>query len=115
MKSLLSQSGKTPAELWRELTDKFGEHVMVEDNLRFKPEDKARINDLLMVQKKVPDFGKTLDHVGYADGFKAYFADGAFVICRFSGTEPLLRIFAEDKDEASAADVIARMKQFVNV
>ena len=112
---MLCAVGKTPSELWAELTAKYGPHTMVEDNLRFKPEDKARINDLLMVQKKVPDFGKTLDHVGYADGFKAYFADGAFVICRFSGTEPLLRIFAEDKDEASAADVIARMKQFVNV
>ena len=112
---MLCAVGKTPAELWRELTDKFGEHVMVEDNLRFKPEDKERINDLLMVQKKVPDFGKPLDRVGYADGFKAYFKDGAFVICRFSGTEPLLRIFAEDRDEASAAATIARMKQFVNV
>ena len=46
---------------------------------------------------------------------KAYFKDGAFVICRFSGTEPLLRIFAEDRDEAAAAATIARMKQFVNV
>jgi len=112
---MLCAVDKTPGELWAELTAKFGEHIMVEDNLRFKPEDKARINDLLMVQKKVPDFGKALDHVGYADGFKAYFADGAFVICRFSGTEPLLRIFAEDKSEAAAADIIARMKQFVNV
>jgi phosphomannomutase len=33
--------------------------------------------------------------VSYLEGFKAYFPDDSFVICRFSGTEPLLRIFAE--------------------
>ena len=112
---MLCAVGKTPTELWRELTEKYGRHIMVEDNLRFKPEDKARINDLLMVQKQVPDFGKELDHLGYADGFKAYFKDGAFVICRFSGTEPLLRIFAEDETEEAARAIVAAMKRFVHV
>ena len=49
------------------------------------------------------------------DGFKAYFKDGAFVICRFSGTEPLLRIFAEDENEEAARAIVATMKRFVHV
>ena len=68
-----------------------------------------------MVEKKVPDFGKKLDHCGYADGFKAYFADGSFLICRFSGTEPLLRIFAEDETAPAAARLIAVMKDFLKL
>ena len=106
---------KTPTDLWRSLTERFGPHVMVEDNLRFQPADKERINRLLMVERRVPDFGVALDHVGYADGFKAYFTDGSFVICRFSGTEPLLRIFAESKSEDAARVLTETMKAFVKV
>lgn len=112
---MLCAVGKTPAELWREFTDKFGPHTMVEDNLRFQPEDKPRIHKLLMVEKQVPDFGRAVERVGYEDGFKAYFADGGFIICRFSGTEPLLRIFAESATEKEAAAAIAAMKRFINV
>ena len=35
------------------------------------------------------------DHVSYMDGCKVYFKNGGWVIARFSGTEPLLRIFCE--------------------
>ena len=44
-----------------------------------------------------------MDHVSREDGCKVYFADGSWVICRFSGTEPLLRMAAE-ADEPSAAE-----------
>ena len=112
---MLSAVGKSSTEIWAELTAKYGSFEMVEDNLRFRPEDKARINDLLMVQKKVPTFSKKIARLSYEDGFKVYFEDNSFVICRFSGTEPLLRIFAESKTAAEARELIACMKQFVNV
>jgi Cu+-exporting ATPase len=82
---------------------------------RLLPEDKERINHLLMVEKKVPDFGKAIARVNYEDGMKVYFEDNSFVICRFSGTEPLLRIFAESTDAAKARALIDCMKNFINV
>lgn len=108
-------TGKTPAEFWKELTEKYGTHIMVEDNLSFAPEDKQRINELLMVKKLLPDFGKKISRVNYEDGCKVYFEDDAFVICRFSGTEPLLRIFAEDENESAAKALIESMKGFVRI
>ena len=61
----------------------------------------------------MPDFatGKPTK-INYADGVKFYFED-AFVICRFSGTEPLLRIFAEGKTEADALRLIREVKDFI--
>ena len=112
---MISATGKTPSAFWAELTEKYGHFEMAEDNLRFRPEDKARINDLLMVEKKVPDFGKPIAKVSYEDGFKVYFEDNSFVICRFSGTEPLLRIFAESTNADKAKELIACMKAFINV
>ena len=83
------------------LREKYGNFVMVESNLEFEPEAKNDILKTVMVDKKLPDFGKNVQRVNYEDGCKVYFDDASFVICRFSGTEPLLRIFAE----ASTGDV----------
>ena len=106
--------GKAPHEIWRELEERYGVYVMAEGNFRFAPEVKDSINRLLMTEKKLPVFpGKEIVNVNYEDGCKVYFSDGAFVICRFSGTEPLLRIFAEDSSKESAEQLIACMKKFI--
>ena len=80
---------------------------MVEANLSFAKERKPEIERILMIEKKLPDFDVRVVRVGYEDGCKVYFADDSFVICRFSGTEPLLRIFAE----ASNADIARKYIQ----
>ncbi len=106
--------GKSPVEIWAELEEKYGKYVMEEGNFVFEPSDKERINRLLMEEKKLPEFsGFDLDRVGYEDGCKVYFKDGSFVICRFSGTEPLLRIFAESGTSERAKALIEEMKAFV--
>lgn len=106
--------GRPPREIWADLVAKYGTHVMEEDNLTFAPADKPRINHLLMAEKKLPVFaGKTVARVNYEDGCKVYFSDDSFVICRFSGTEPLLRIFAEDVSSEGARSLINAMKDFV--
>ncbi len=106
--------GKAPHEIWQELEARYGVYVMAEDNFRFTPEAKESVDRLLMTEKKLPTFpGKEIAKVNYEDGCKIYFTDGAFVICRFSGTEPLLRIFAEDSSEESARHLIACVKKFI--
>ena len=109
---MIAATGKTPMQLWEELTGRYGPHVLRESNLSFEPEDRQRIDQLLMQEKKIPDFGRAVEKVGYADGCKVYFADGSFVICRFSGTEPLLRIFAEAESAEAADGIISVMKRF---
>ncbi|HEY4538288.1 MAG TPA: phosphoglucomutase/phosphomannomutase family protein, partial [Erysipelothrix sp.] len=50
--------------------------------------------------KKVPKFHLEIDHISYMDGLKVYFKDGAWISARFSGTEPLIRVFAEANTDA---------------
>ncbi len=112
---MICSIGKTPREIWQELEEKYGRFVMCEGNFRFAAEEKTTIDRFLMEEKKLPTFeGKTIERVSYADGCKIYFTDGAFVICRFSGTEPLLRIFAEDSSAEAAEALVERMKAFVD-
>ena len=65
--------------------------------------------------KLLPEFEKTVVRVNYEDGCKVYFDDDSFVICRFSGTEPLLRIFAESSDEGTAKGYITAFKNLLNI
>ena len=111
---MISATGKTIGQFWKELMQKYGCFVMVEDNLKFSANQKEKIQNLLVEEKKIPDFkDKKLVKVNYSDGVKFYFEDGAFVICRFSGTEPLLRIFAEDKTEELAKQLIQAVKSTI--
>ena len=112
---MVSVTGKSPSQIMDELEAEFGKFIMVEDNLRFAPDYKSVIENILMVEKKLPDFGTEVAKVSYEDGCKVYFADGSFVICRFSGTEPLLRIFAESSTKDAAAKYIADFKKFLNI
>ena len=92
---MISAMNQSPTQIIEALEAKYGHYVMAEANIAFDPADKQRIQDLVFKEKRLPDFGREIDHVGYEDGCKVYFKDGGFVTCRFSGTEPLLRIFAE--------------------
>lgn len=107
---MVSVTGKSPAELVDKLEEIYGTHVMIEDNLRFAPEKKAEIMKLIYEDKALPNFEKEVVRVNYEDGCKVYFADDSFVICRFSGTEPLLRIFAESSDAFTAQGYINAFK-----
>ena len=110
---MVCATGKTPSELWSELVEKYGSYSLQEDNLRFRPENKAKINALIMQEKQLPVFEKQISRVSYEDGCKIYFDDDAFLICRFSGTEALLRIFAEASDADTARSLIATMRDFL--
>ena len=112
---MVSVTGKSPSQIMDELEAQFGKFVMVEDNLHFAPEAKSEIENIIMVEKKLPDFDVEVVRVNYEDGCKVYFADDSFVICRFSGTEPLLRIFAESSTKEAAAKYISAFRTFLNI
>ena len=112
---MVSVIGKSPAVIMDELESEFGHYAMVEDNLRFAPEYKKTIEKIVFEDKKLPEFEAEVEKVNYEDGCKVYFTDGSFVICRFSGTEPLLRIFAESDTEEKAGKYITAFKDFLNI
>ena len=112
---MLSKTGKTPTELLSEIKAKYGTYEMVENNLKFKPEQKDSILKTVMVDRKLPEFTSKVTKVNYEDGCKVYFEDDSFVICRFSGTEPLLRIFAESSTTEVAESYIVAWKDFLGL
>ena len=88
----------------KEIKEEYGNFYMEERDYKFSREKKAEISDRIMVQKELPDFTYEVEKVSYLDGCKVYFKNGGWIIARFSGTEPLLRIFCEmpEKEQAVA-------------
>ena len=68
---------------------------MEERSYRFTAEEKVRIQKVLLEDQKLPQLPFEVSRVSYQDGCKVYFKNGGWVSARFSGTEPLLRIFCE--------------------
>lgn len=112
---MISKTGKTPTELLKKIQRKYGSYIMVQENLKFEPEKKEEIINIVMNEKKLPQFPLKITAVNYEDGCKVYFDDSSFVICRFSGTEPLLRIFAESSAKEKAAELVNAWRSFLNL
>ena len=107
--------GKPLNEILREIKDTYGHCEMSEFDTHFSFEKKDELNHTLFVEKQLPDFGIEIDKVSYADGCKVYFKNGGWIICRFSGTEPLIRIFCEMETYARAVEITGIMRNFLGL
>ncbi|WP_237666884.1 phosphoglucomutase/phosphomannomutase family protein, partial [Vibrio sp. V27_P1S3P104] len=112
---MLSVTGKKLSELLDEIYHRYGYAYTAEGDCTFKADEKATLYHKIYVEKQLPDFAYEVEKVSYADGAKVYFKNGGWVIARFSGTEPLLRIFAEMEDKATAEQVLNQMKTFLSL
>ena len=111
---MLSVTGKTMSGLIRDLYDRFGEMHTAEFDWALTPENKARIQKKVMEERQLPVFRHPIQRVNYMDGCKGYF-ENAWVILRFSGTEPRVRIFAEDDTIHHAKTLVGTMADFVGL
>ena len=112
---MISANGKPLNSILKEIKDEYGHCEMTEYNCRFSQEKKDQLNELIFVEKKLPDFGEEIEKVSYADGCKVYFKNDGWIICRFSGTEPLLRIFAEAQTKERADEYIDTFAKFLGL
>lgn len=111
---MVSVTRKPLSALLREINDAFGAMYMAEYDWALTPQSRQSIHDRVMVQKSLPDFGVPVQKVSYLDGCKVYFDEG-FIITRFSGTEPRVRIFAEMPTREQARDLVRRMAEFTSL
>ena len=112
---MLAVTGKTVAQLYREITEKYGMLCYEDAAFTMTPERKRELQGLVFEKLRTPDFGDGVVRINREDGCKIYFADGSWVICRFSGTEPLLRMAAEAATRQQARDYIRRWRELLEL
>lgn len=111
---MLAVTGKPISELYREITERCGELHYREADFRMTPARKSELQKRLFADGLLPDL-ENVGRVSREDGVKLYFTDGSWVICRFSGTEPLLRMAAEAGTEARAEGYIEAWRRLLEL
>ena len=112
---MIAVTGKSLSEIVKDIEDQYGETHMEERSYRFTAEEKARIQKVLLEEQKLPELPFEVSRVSYQDGCKVYFKNGGWVSARFSGTEPLLRIFCEMEKEEDAVRACVVFERFLGL
>ncbi len=112
---MMATTKKKLSEMYKEITDQFGEVFTCDADFRLTPKTKEALKYTLYTEKTIPEFPYEIDHISHEDGSKVYFKNGGWVIARFSGTEPLLRLGSEMPDQESANNLISIYKDFFNL
>lgn len=112
---MIAVTGKKLSEIYADIEKEFGSIEMEEANYRFSQEKKNEIYKIIMEDKKLPVLPTEIDHVSYLDGSKVYFKNGGWVVTRFSGTEPLLRIFCEMNSMKTARKIISVYEDYLGL
>ena len=112
---MIAKTGKKLSEIYRDIEAECGRIFMEERDYKFSHEKKESMTKTLLIDKQIPGLPYEIEKISYLDGSKVYFQNGGWVIARFSGTEPLLRIFCEMPTAEQAKEVTEIYEQFLNL
>ncbi len=104
---LIAVTGKKLSDFYAEITERYGEFYCFDSDYHLTDEaEKQRLREKIYNEKVVPKFPHEIENISYLDGCKVNFVNGGWIIARFSGTEPLLRISCEMNNIDSAAECV---------
>ena len=97
--------GKTPSQLLEELFSKVGPHFYDRIDMTYPAEQRPRILQRVADARPATLGGLKVERITTEGGYKYHLHDGSWLLIRFSGTEPLLRIYCE----THATEVVAQL------
>lgn len=104
---MLAKTGKSLSQLLAEINKKYGTLYFGEVNLHYHPQDRTRLDQILIKDQYKPALPWSLVKTSYADGVKFYFSNDNWFSIRFSGTEPILRLAYETNTPKEADQLLA--------
>ena len=106
----MAKSGKSLEDLIEEVYEIVGEFDFERIDLHIDNDTKLRIIEDCKLGK-FTQFGKyKVDRIETTDGFKFFFDEDTWLMIRPSGTEPVLRTYAEASTQAKVFDILADAK-----
>ncbi|MFH1245889.1 MAG: phosphoglucomutase/phosphomannomutase family protein [Candidatus Omnitrophota bacterium] len=100
---MMAVNNKSIIELLKEMEEEFGQYVYLRKDITCTLEEKTKIKAGIDSMHGLKTFsGRKVSGMKDYDGTKLYLDNGAWILFRLSGTEPIVRIYTEaaTRDEA---------------
>ena len=112
---MIARTGKHISTMLQEVYDLTGRLYAIEENVPATPEMRIVVPDRLRAVQVDHILGCPVLRISHMDGFKFYLENDNWVMLRFSGTEALLRIFAEADTLEKAQALVEWGKQLIDL
>ena len=112
---LMVKTGKTPSQLIDYLFSKVGPHYFKRVDIEFPASERQTITNRIKGSFPKSIDGIKVEETDTRDGFRFVLADTAWLLIRFSGTEPVLRIYTETDSQVRADRLLNFGKELVGV
>ena len=107
------ETGKTIETLIQEIYDITGSFTYQRNDLKINETLKQKVIDYCK-NHEIKSFGKyKVDHLETLDGFKYFFNDSEWIMIRPSGTEPVLRTYAEGENIEKTQEYLKIVYHFI--
>lgn len=112
---LMLRRQMTPSQLIDYLYRRVGTHHYDRVDIEFPPEQRQAISSRVSMHTPSDIDNAKVREVRTDDGFRFLLADGSWLLIRFSGTEPLLRIYAESDSPERVSRLLAEGRRITGV
>jgi phosphomannomutase len=102
---MMVRLGKSPAQLLEQLFSVVGAHYYDRIDTQFSGDKSARERMILTANPETIGGLKVVDLLTL-DGYQFILEDGGWVLVRFSGTEPIIRVYTESTHQDRVKDIL---------
>ncbi len=110
----MARTGKTPSQLVQHLFDQVGPHYYQRRDVAFNAAERENIQARLRGAELAELAGMPVRGSDEIDGRRLFF-DNAWLASRFSGTEPLLRIYCEAESPEKVTQLLDAAAEYLGV
>jgi len=111
----MTKTGKSPSSLIKALFELVGSHSYDRRDIQLVQSDKHTLDEQLLSLATLSQIaGRNIISYDEIDGIRLNLTDG-WVAVRFSGTEPLLRIYCEASDDQTVQYILDTMQTYLKV
>lgn len=109
------RQNKTPSELLDALFDKVGAHFYDRLDMTYQADHRPQIMQRVADARPETLAGLQVTNISTEGGYKYTLEDGSWLLIRFSGTEPLLRVYTETRSTEAVQQMLAEGRAITGV
>lgn len=111
----MMRTGKTPSQLLDHLYSKVGPHYYDRIDSHISLDDRQELTEKITQNSIKSIAGTEVAKLDTTDGFRYLLADDSWLLIRFSGTEPLVRIYAESHSPEQVQELLNSGRELLGI